>query len=193
MRRSGQPGDLILSDNTQRTEEVGISLEAIVERYSERVFNLTLRILHNREDAEEATQDTFMRVFKSLGSFKGQSSLSTWIYRIGINVCFDYRKKNRTDVSSLDEMRFDPPDGTIENQSHHEKSLYDRENTETINRSISLLPPNESAIITMFYLEGLSYQEISELMKMPIGTVSIELHRGRKRLAEMLRKKKDDL
>ena len=134
-----------------------------------------------------------VRVFKSIANFRGDSTLSTWIYRIAFNVCLDRREREKDNVSSLDEMEWDPPDGRIADQSQHEKSLYDRESSELVERYISSLPPNESAVIALFYLDGQSYKEISVALKMPIGTVSVALHRGRKRLAEMLRKRKDDL
>ena len=173
--------------------ELRNNYEDIVSLHSERVYNLALRMLGNREDAEEATQDVFVRVFRSMESFRGDSSLSTWIWRITTNVCITRRKKKKIESVSMENAEIDPPDGQIENSSRQEKSLYDHERYKMINRYISLLPPNESAAITLFYLECLSYEEISEILKLPIGTVSIALHRGRRRLGEMLRKKREEL
>ena len=176
-----------------KEEKLRSNYEDIVSLHSERVYNLALRMLGNREDAEEATQDVFVRVFQSMDNFRGDSSLSTWIWRITTNVCITRRKKKNIDAISLDNVEIDPPDGRIEDCSRQEKSLYRRERSKLINTCISLLPPNESAAITLFYLEGLSYEEISEILKLPIGTVSIALHRGRRRLGEMLKGKKEEL
>ncbi len=193
METSEKTEGLTLQDVIGERADERTTLETIVVQYSERVFNLALKILADRQDAEEATQDTFIRVFKSIANFRIDSTLSTWIYRIAFNVCLDRREREKDNVSSLDEMEWDPPDGRIADQSQHEKSLYDRESSELVERYISSLPPNESAVIALFYLDGQSYKEISVALKMPIGTVSVALHRGRKRLAEMLRKRKDDL
>lgn len=165
----------------------------IVTLYSGRVFNLSIKILGNRQDAEEATQDVFVRVLNSLDDFRGDASLSTWIWRITTNVCLTRRKKKSIPSVSLEDIGIDLPDGRIQPGSRQEKQYYDRELSETIGRSIALLPPNESAVITLFYLEQLSYEEISDVLKMPIGTVSTALHRGRRRLAEMLRERKEAL
>ena len=136
---------------------------------------------------------SIIRVLKSLEEFRGDSSLSTWIWRITTNVCITRRKKKTIDALSLDEAEIDPPDGHIRDYTREEKSLYDRELSETVNGYISMLPPNESAVITLFYLEELSYEEISEILRLPVGTVSTALHRGRQRLGEMLREKKEEL
>ncbi len=173
--------------------EAGGTFKDIVNLYSERVFNLALRMLGNREEAEEATQDVFMRVLRSIDKFRGDSGLGTWIWRIATNVCLTRRKKKNILAVSLDAIDVDPPDGKIERNSKQERSLFARERTDIIQHYISLLPPGESAVITLFYLEELSYEEISDILKMPVGTVSTSLHRGRQKLGEMLRKDENNL
>jgi RNA polymerase sigma-70 factor (ECF subfamily) len=165
----------------------------LVALYSERIFNLALRMLRNRENAEEATQDVFVKVFKSMENFRGESSLSTWIWKITMNVCFSYLRKKKINSVNLEDAGIDPPDEQTGNFSNQENMLYHDELSITINKYISMLPANESAAITLFYLEGMSYEEISEILKAPIGTISIALHRGRKRLREMLKKKKEEI
>jgi RNA polymerase sigma-70 factor (ECF subfamily) len=150
-------------------------------------------MLGSREDAEETTQDVFMRILNSLDDFRGDSSLATWIWRITTNVCLTRRKKKSIASVSLDNIEFDPPDGRIEDCSRQERSFLARERSEIITRCISLLSPTESAVITLFYLEELSYEEISVILKMPVGTVSTALHRGRQRLGELLREEKEEL
>jgi RNA polymerase sigma-70 factor (ECF subfamily) len=157
------------------------------------VFNLALKMLGNRNDAEEAVQDVFMRVYSSLKDFRGDSSLSTWIWRITANVCLTRRKKRDPAGVSLDDSGIDPPDGRVEDSSRQEKSVYASERRKILDACIALLPPNESAVVTLFYFEELSYEEISDILRLPVGTVSTALHRGRQRLAEMLRERKDEL
>ncbi len=171
----------------------GDPFKDIVSLYSGRVFNLALKMLGSREDAEEAAQDVFMRVYSSLNDFRGDSSLSTWIWRITANVCLTRRKKKSLGAVSLDDSEIDPPDGTAGNSSRQEKSVYARERREILDECIALLPPNEAAVVALFYLEELSYEEISDVLKVPIGTASTALHRGRQRLGEMLRERKDEL
>ena len=157
------------------------------------MFNLALKMLGNRNDAEEAVQDVFMRVYSSLKDFRGDSSLSTWIWRITANVCLTRRKKRDTSGVSLDDSGIDPPDGRIEDSSRQEKSVYARERRKILDACIALLPPNESAVVTLFYFEELSYEEISDILRLPVGTVSTALHRARQRLAEMLRERRDEI
>ncbi len=173
--------------------DAGNAFRDIVDLFSGRVFNLAVKMLGNRHDAEEAVQDVFMRIHSSLDDFRGESSLSTWIWRITVNVCLTKRKKSSLGAVSLDESGIDPPDGRVENSSRQEKSVYARERREILEGCIALLPPNESAVVTFFYFEELSYEEISDILKLPIGTVSTALHRGRQRLAEMLKERKDEL
>ncbi len=170
-----------------RKEELRASKYSdIVDLYSERVFNLAIRMLGNREDAEEATQDVFMRVYKSMDGFRGDSSLSTWIWRIAANVCITRSKKKKANAVSLENSLIDPPDGQVGTFSGQERALYRTELAGAVKEFISMLPPNESTVVTLFYLEELSYEEISEILKMPLGTVSITLHRGKARLRELL-------
>lgn len=164
----------------------------IVDLYSARVFNLSLRILGSREDAEEATQDAFMRILKALDDFRGDSGLATWIWRITTNVCLTRKKKKSIAPVSLDSVEIDPPDGRVEDYSRQERSFFARERADTISRYISMLPPGEATAITLFYFEELSYEEISDVLKIPIGTVSTDLHRGRQRLGELLREEREE-
>lgn len=174
-------------------QAAGDPFKDIVDLYSGRVFSLAFKMLGTRTDAEEATQDVFMRVYSSLKDFRGDSSLSTWIWRITTNVCLSRRKKKGLDPVSIDDREIDPPDGGVADFSRQEKSVYARERREILDECIALLPRNEAAVVTLFYLEQLSYDEIADILKIPAGTVSTALHRGRQRLAEMLKKRKDEL
>lgn len=179
----------VLTQMARKKEERAAKYSDLVDLFSERVFNLAIRMLGNREDAEEATQDVFMRIYKSMDGFRGDSSLSTWIWRITANVCITRSKKRKADAVSLENSHIDPPDGQVGTFSKQENSLYRNEVAGAVNGYISMLPTNESAVLTLFYLEELSYDEIAEILKMPIGTVSINLHRGKARLRKLLKGK----
>ncbi len=165
----------------------------IVDLYSARVFNLASRMLGNREDAEEATQDVFMRVFKSLSGFRGDSAMSTWVWRIATNVCMSRLRSKKSGSISLDQNAVDPPDDGIGNDSGPEKAFYRTERHIAIEKLLSILPPVQSAALTLFYMEELSYVEISTALEIPVGTVSVEIHRGRRRLRKILKDRREEL
>lgn len=165
----------------------------IIDLYSGRVFNLASRMLGNREDAEEATQDVFIRVFKSLDNFRGDSTMSTWIWRIATNVCISILKRRKITAVSLGETEMDPPDGKIGNVSGPEEALFKTERRVAIENYLALLPAVESAALTLFYMEGLSYREISKALEVPVGTVSVEIHRGRRKLREIMKDRMEEI
>jgi RNA polymerase sigma-70 factor (ECF subfamily) len=159
--------------------------QKLVSDYTERVYNHAYRMLGNREDAEEAANDIFLRIYRGLNSFRGDAAISTWIWRITSNVCLSRRSRVRIVTEPLDsvegEGRFEsteipPADSRVETE----------ENRERIARCIAALPEQEAGVITLFYLQELDYREIAEAMQMPTGTVATHLHRGRERLRKMM-------
>jgi RNA polymerase sigma-70 factor (ECF subfamily) len=156
----------------------------LVNRYKDLVYTLAIRMLRNREEAEEVAQDTFIKVFKSLDKFKGDSKFSTWIYKVTYNTCLDRIKKNkkyRNDVS-IDEFNFnqlDAIDNALDNMINEEKSR-------CIKDCIDKLPQDSSALLTLFYFEELSLEEISKIINLEANTVKVKLFRARKKLAVIL-------
>ncbi len=156
----------------------------LVDRYKDLVYTLAIRMLKNREEAEEIAQDTFIKVFKSLDKFKGDSKFSTWIYRVAYNTCLDAIKKNKkhqNDVA-IDEYTFnklDTIDNALENIIKEERSVL-------IKNCISKLPEESSVILTLFYFEELSLEEISKVINIEANTVKVKLFRARKKLAVIL-------
>ncbi|GAB5564372.1 MAG: RNA polymerase sigma factor [Winogradskyella sp.] len=156
----------------------------LVDRYKDLVYTLAIRMLKNREEAEEIAQDTFIKVFKSLDKFKGDSKFSTWIYRVAYNTCLDAIKKNKkhqNDVA-IDEYTFnklDTIDNALENIIKEERSVL-------IKNCINKLPEESSVILTLFYFEELSLDEISKVINIEANTVKVKLFRARKKLAVIL-------
>lgn len=157
----------------------------LVKRHQRFVFTLALRFAKNREDAEEIAQDSFIKCYRSLASFQGQSKFSTWLYSIVYTTAMTHLRKKRIDTDSIDD------ENTfirVESQA----SAYDANNVENksrsfyVNQAIEQLLPDDSAIITMFYKGGLSLIEIGEAMGMDPGTVKVKLFRARNRLKERL-------
>ena len=160
----------------------------IVRQYAERIFNHALRMVANREEAEEITEDVFMRIYRGLGSFRGDAQLSTWIWRITTNVCLTRRGRKRLQTLPLDgeEVGEGPADENA--WANPEGLLMDQEMSEGLARSIAMLPDQEAAAITLFYLDGMSYTEIGTILGLPPGTVATALHRGRERLRRIIPK-----
>jgi len=157
----------------------------LVKRHQRFVFTLALRYAKIREDAEEIAQDTFIKAYRSLASFKGQSKFSTWLYSIVYTTAMTFLRKKRVDTDSIDdENNF----VKIENQA----SAYDVNSAETRSRSFYLdqaigqLLPDDAAIITLFYKGEQSLEEIALAMGMETNTVKVKLFRARQRLREKL-------
>ncbi len=156
----------------------------LVDRYKDLVFTLALRMLKNREEAEEVAQDTFIKTFKSLNRFKGDSKFSTWIYRVAYNTSLDRIKRNKKYLNDVD----------INEITSHQVQIIDNaldkleadEKKETIKRCIDKLPSEDSFLLTLYYYEELSLDEISEIVGLKSNAIKVKLFRCRKKLASIL-------
>lgn len=155
----------------------------LVSEYSEQVYNHALRLLKNREDAEEATQDVFLKISKALHLFRGDAKLSTWIWRITTNVCYTRLSKKKIESKPLDDALID----TADHQTLFE-TLTDHDRREAIQSALKEIPPQQASILLLFYFEELSYKEISDVFNLPEGTIATLLYRGRENLRKVLSK-----
>ena len=166
------------------------AFKEIVESSQGLVYNTALGIVQNPEDAEDVAQEVFVQLYESIKSFKGESKLSTWLYRITVSKAMDHlrkkkRKKRFAYVQSLfganDELVHDPPDFV-----HPGVSLDNKEKAKELFKAINELPSKQKVAFTLNRIEGLSYQEISEIMKLTVASVESLLHRARKNLRKNL-------
>ncbi len=163
------------------------NLRQILAEYQDRVYNQAYRMLGSHEDAEEATQDVFLRIHHSSDGFRGDSKLSTWIYRITANVCISRLRKKELDMSSLDNELDD--DGTtlkdyIPGNFEDPETLFENEQkAEFIRSQVRSLPPKWAMALSMYHFDDMSYDEISEAMEIPTATVATYILRGRQQLA----------
>ena len=143
-----------------------------------------MRMLKHREEAEEVAQDTFIKVFKSLHKFKGDSKFSTWIYKVAYNTCLDNIKKNKKRINdvAIDEFTYNKLD-SIDNALDN---IINKERSQLIKNCINQLPEDSSALLTLFYFEELSLDEISKIINVEANTVKVKLFRARKKLAVIL-------
>jgi RNA polymerase sigma-70 factor (ECF subfamily) len=160
---------------------------ALVDRYKDMVFTLSLKMLQNREEAEEAAQDTFIKVYKSLAKFKGESKFSTWIYQITYNNCLDrLRKQKRSrNVVELDEFT----EHEVRSLANVLHTIEETERKELIKKSLNLLAAEENFLLTLYYFNEASLKEISAIMGINENNVKIKLFRSRKKLATILKNK----
>ena len=159
----------------------------LVDRYKHMVFTLAVKILKNKEEAEEVAQDVFIKIYQVLSSFKGDSKFSTWVYKIAYYRSLDYLKKQNRSLktSSMDaqvEYHLPSIESTLD-------VLESKERTKTIKSAIDKLPEDDAVVITLHYLKELSLKEIAEIMGIEANTVKVRLFRSRKRLAVILKTK----
>lgn len=181
-----QPDPLVLRCQAGERE----AYTELVRRYQQRLYSFVFRLLRHREEAEDATQEVFMRVFRSLPSYRPESSFTSWLYRIASNYCMDILRKRRQKVVSLfyknieeeEERLLEIPDA-----SGDPESLFgDAELKRTLQNAIDGLPPKYRLVILLRHREGLSYQEIADITGLPEGTIKAQIFRARRLLREAL-------
>lgn len=166
----------------------------LFSRYQSQVINIAYSMLSNQEDAYDAAQEVFVKVYRSIESFKEQSSFTTWIYRITANVCSDILRKRQRDgnVISLNQYTDENKDIDIEDESASvEYNMELSEKQVAVRDAINELKEEYRVIITMCDIEGMSYDEISEMLGIPNGTVKSRINRARNVLKKNLLKKRE--
>jgi RNA polymerase sigma-70 factor (ECF subfamily) len=157
----------------------------LVEKYKHMVFTLTIRIVKNREEAEEVSQDVFVKAFRNLENFKGDSKFSTWIYKIAYYASLDVIKRNKRQIKS--ENIETVYEGDLGNVQDALKYLHDKERKKIINEALLKLNEEERIVLTLFYFEELSIKEISKVVNLSEDNIKIKLFRSRKKLATILK------
>jgi RNA polymerase sigma-70 factor (ECF subfamily) len=160
----------------------------LVRLHQRQVYNLTLRILRDSEDAYEATQEVFLAAWQGLHGFRGQARFATWLYRIAYNHCLRVTERQRRDFAVRAEMaaesaREQRPENVL---SAEHASDAERELRETVRAEIANLPAKYRAVLVLRHLQDLSYEEMAQLMRVPVGTVKTQLFRARSLLKERL-------
>ncbi len=154
------------------------------------VYNLSLKMLGNPEDAMDASQEAFLRAFRSLDSFQGDSRFSVWLYRLTSNVCIDIlrKKRRRTEVSLTvvndedEESELEIPDERFSPDAVLDKS----ERVRAVREGLQKLPEEYRRILTLREISGMSYEELADTLELELGTVKSKLFRARKKLCSIL-------
>lgn len=170
-----------------------LAFKHLMRKYHDQIANLIFRIIHQREQVEDLTQEVFIKAFQSLKSYNAEYAFSTWLYKIATNSSIDYIRKKKLSTFSIDkpiameesDATFELPDSTYEPDKH----IIQRQRARLIQDAIAKLPQKYQLVITMRHTEERDYSEIAKLLKLPIGTVKAHIFRARELLNKYLRDK----
>ncbi|MCL6540653.1 sigma-70 family RNA polymerase sigma factor [Roseiflexus sp.] len=155
----------------------------LMERYAGSVFNLAYRMLGNAQEAEDASQEIFLRAYTNLARFDQERRFSTWLLSIGSNYCIDRLRRRRFAWLTLDDVVLSVPTPA----KGPERSAIEREEQDAVQRALLSLPPTYREVAVLRYWNDLSYEEIMQVTGLPESTIKTRLHRARRMLAEALR------
>lgn len=195
---TGSPVPPDLKGTMHRNEDLGLIssfkrgdksvFEKIILNYQDRIYNLCLYMLGNRHDAEDAAQDTFLKAYQSLNVFKPEASLYTWLYRIAVNTCIDYKRRpffesifRRSDTG--EEIVIEHPSASPSPDKDYESNQI----RSALPKALKKLSPKLRAVIVLNEVEGLSYEEIADTLDVSIGTVKSRISRARDELKTLLK------
>ncbi len=162
----------------------------LVTMYEKKIYNYCLRMTNRREDAEDLTQEVFVRVYKGLKGFQGNSQFSTWIFRIAHNICIDHYRKSKFTMVSLSQPKNEEDQREIDLPSEDptpEEEALRKEQQEFLLKCIGELRPEYKTVIILRDLQHHSYEEIAEILDVPLGTVKSHISRARSALREAVR------
>ena len=184
MTTTGQPDEEIIN-RVLKGDQGAYAL--ILERYQNYVFTLVLRFTENREDAEEIAQDVFVKAYRSLADFRGDSKFSTWLFTITRTTCLSFLRKKKLDTLSLDNERTGIQ---VENrESGFNANLVEQKSKHAmLNQAIAMLSPDDAQVLNLFYKGDQTLEEIGKIMRLDPNTVKVKLHRARQRLKDKMEK-----
>lgn len=179
----------LLIDNCKRGEKA--AFDTLIKSYEKRVYNLAYRLCGNYDEANDISVDAFLRVFQAVKLFRGDANFSTWLYRIVTNVYLDRRKRSLNKQHLSLEEYIELEENSVARQVEDTgptpaSSAEESERAVFLQRAIGELPDYQRAMIVLFHTEGLSYEEIAEVLGLKIGTVKSRLNRARLTLREKL-------
>lgn len=163
------------------------ALDQLIGLYEKRVYNIALRVMGNEHDAYDAAQETLIKIYTRIGSFRRQSAFSSWVYKLTVNTCIDLLRKNKkktvsfdaiteTGVSFCDESIFSNPEAVVANDRLGAR----------IQQALMALDYDQRIVVVLKDIQGFSYEEISQIVGISLGTVKSRLFRAREKLKQML-------
>ena len=184
MTITGPPDDEIILE-ILKGEQSAFAL--LVEKYQNYVFTMVLRFTENREDAEEIAQDVFVKAYRSLADFRGDSKFSTWLFTITRTTCLSFLRKRKLDTLSLDNERIGLQ---VENKESgfNANQVEQKSRHAMLNQAISMLSVDDAQVLNLFYKGDQTLEEIGKIMRLDPNTVKVKLHRARQRLKDKMEK-----
>lgn len=170
------------------------ALEQLVASQQHYVFSLAMSVLHNPDDAADLTQEAFVRLYRSLRQYNGESRFTTWLYRMVINLCRDELRRRKRQVQQIlpgadgDDDDRDPVTLVRDDSFDADPPsvLEHKELSTALHAVVDQLEPQYRQALTLFYFEDLKYQDIAEVMQIPLNTVKSHIRRGKERMAELI-------
>ena len=169
------------------------ALSALVQSQQSYVYSIAMSLMHNPADAADMTQESFIRLLRSLGTYRGETKFTTWLYRLVTNICLDGLRRRGRPVESLDE-----PASTLSGDdaqtagerladsdrwTQPEEEVTLRESAAEVREALGRLPTAQRLALTLYYFEDMRYEDIAETMGLPLNTVKSHIRRGKERLA----------
>jgi RNA polymerase sigma-70 factor (ECF subfamily) len=167
------------------------AFDLLVRKYQHKVAKLISRYVRDRREVEDVTQEAFIKAYRAIGGFRGESAFYTWLYRIAVNTAKNYlesqsRRPPGSDMEIEGAELIESGEG-LRDQATPERQMLTNEIATTVHRVLELLPPDLRTAITLREIEGMSYEEIAEVMDCPIGTVRSRIFRAREAIDQELR------
>lgn len=168
----------------------------LMSRYRESIFFMVLKIVHNRDDAEDLTMEAFGKAFNNIGNYSADFAFSTWLFKIATNNCIDHIRKKRLQTTSLDQTNTSEegeitPIAVKDHNPDPEESMMKEQRAEKIRSAIEQLSPKYRILIELRYLDELAYEEIADKLDIPLGTVKAQLFRAKDMLYNILKQTKE--
>jgi RNA polymerase sigma factor (sigma-70 family) len=190
-RKDSKAEDIILIDDAIAGKQE--AYRRLMTKYRQLIYNLIFRMIRNKEDVEDLTQEAFIKAFNSLDKFDKQFSFSTWLFKIATNNCIDYLRKKKLNTFSIDkeigseddDYQFEIPDS----ERTPDKNLMENERKKILEEAIENLPNKYKSVILLRHRDEKDYEEIAKKLKLPLGTVKAHIFRGRELLNKYLKDK----
>jgi RNA polymerase sigma factor (sigma-70 family) len=186
--------DFLLVERAKQSDEKAFA--ELMQRYKKPVYHMILKMVRNVDDAEDLTIEAFAKAFRNLKKFNPDFTFSTWLFRIATNNCIDFIRKKKLDTMSISNTYKDDNGESVDidikdfNPDPQEEAIKG-EKIEIIQSIVTKLPAKYQVLVRLRYFQELSYEEIAEEMKVPLGTVKAQLHRARELLYDLVKNRKD--
>ena len=190
--------DLALIERIEKNKDQ-LAYVALMDKYKKAVYYTVLKMVHNSDDADDITMQTFTKAFKSLDQYNNAFAFSTWLFRIASNTSIDHIRKKRISTTSLDETIFDDGGGNkttfssmvVDEDANPENDMLIEQRSDIIGEVINSMDEKYKVLIQMYFFEELKYDEIAKKLDIPLGTVKVRLKRAKEFLANLLEGHKD--